>query len=850
MRTRHLFYLITIAFFIFGIVNFIFSSFSIQNSKPIESIKKDPSPINWDKNIYPSEINIKNSLKILQSIKTNLSQRSPLDFFNNKWTTQGPANIGGRISAVAIDPNNNNIIYAGFSNGGIFKTTDNGQSWSPIFDQEVTLSIGAICIDPTNSQIIYVGTGDPDINGNSYIGYGLFKSINGGKTWSNIALNDVRVINEIIIDPTNSKTIYVAAMGNPFEVNSNRGVYKSIDSGNSWTKVLYVSDSAGISDIALSPRNSNIIYAASYHRIRTATYSRPEGPDSRIFRSIDGGQTWLPIMNGISKTDLSRIAIDVSNSDPNILYARCVKNHELCGNAGYNMEGLYKSTNGGDSWLKVNVDYNSIPCDFLGGFGWYFGKIAISPDNPNHLYLLAVELWESSDGGISWSNVDGQSNIGIHADKHILLFDKSKNIILGTDGGLYKYYRASSEWQDIENIPCTQFYRVAIDPNDSQFYYGGAQDNGTSYGNVKSINNWIHAWGGDGFQTVFHKSYPEFIWYETQYGSLYRIDRSNGNWDYFTDGINGTSNWDAPYFASSYNQDTMYFASDALYLNTSPIVSNWQKISPILTQNGPFPNRIIPTVSTMHESPLIRNKIIIGTTNGNIWLGNTLNNSYIKINSNLPPGYVTCVKASPFDSNTLYVAYSNYRNNDNTGYLFKSIDNGQTWKSIASKDLLSQPINDILILPETNDQIIIAGTVFGVYATIDGGSNWNRLGNNLPIIPVNCLAYNIQKKEIVAGSFARSILTYPIANLTSINEKIIEKEKIEFYSDHDFFKILGINNEDQHSLAYSIYNINGNEVSIGSTNDNTINIANLAQGIYIVKFKIDSQIYFKKFFKY
>ncbi len=803
----------------------------------------------WDKYGIPTEDLLKTRAAKLHLIREGLVKRSPNDLFNQKWTLEGPSNIGGRISAVAEDPSNPDIMYCGFSNGGIFKTINGGKNWIPVFDKEITLSIGALAVDPKNPNIVYAGTGDPDINGNSYIGFGLYKSTDAGLTWTQSGLTEVRVINEIIIDPNNSNIIYVGAMGNPFESNSNRGFYKSKDAGLSWSKTLFVSDSSGISDIAINPVNPSILYAASYHRIRTASYSRPEGPDSKIFKSTDQGEHWSLIMQGIPQSIYSRIAIDISESNPDILFARTVKNLTSC-NGGYNIEGLYKSSNGGESWTRVAIDYGTLDCGFLGGFGWYFGKIAIDPKNPQHLYMLGVDLWSSLDGGITWFNVDDQSQIGLHADKHILIFRKNGNLLLGTDGGLYQFNTNNSQWTDIENIPCTQFYRVETDIKNTSIYFGGAQDNGTSSGNQNSINSWKHVWGGDGFQTRFHNRLQDLVWYETQYGGISQSNRITGDYQPFTYGITGTFNWDAPYFLSRFQPDSMYAASVKVFLNTNPMIPDWKAISPDLTVNGPFPNRITPTISCLDESPRIQNMLIAGTTNGNIWLGNAVTRQWTNVTNGLPPGYITAVKYAPDNDNVIYVSFSNYRNNDNKGYLFKSSDNGNSWINIANSELVDQPVNDFVILPGTKDQVIIAGTVFGAYATVDGGINWRRLGSNMPIIPVNAVHYNPSRKELIAATFARSIQTYPLDNLTALFASP-ENDKLIIYPNpaKDFLYILqGIDHKQYNE--YVVFNLDGDKIKQSTLpEDHSISIEAIPSGIYYLALRKQNVWNYFKFLK-
>lgn len=834
-----------------------FSLIACEKKKSSENnLKEIPHQhFDWDRFDYPNENNIQHYSQLIQDVKSTTYSRTPNPLLNREWVTQGPNNIGGRISAVAVHPKDINTIYIGLSNGGLFKTIDGGSHWTPVFENEITLSIGAISIDPTNPEIVYAGTGDPNINGNSFIGFGLFKSINGGKTWNNIALQNVRVINEILIDPLDSKIIYVAAMGNPFEISSDRGVYKSLNGGLTFTKVLFVSDSAGISDIAIHPTNNKILFVASHHRVRTTTQSITEGSDSKIFKSIDQGVSWKPIMAGINEKVLGRIAIEISASTPHTLYARTIKFINSCnGSQGHHLEGLYTSHDVGETWSKVNIDYNTLDCELMGGFGWYFGRMAINPLNHKNIFLLGVALWESQDGGIHWSNVDFSSNENLHADKHLLIFDKDFNRYLATDGGLYKYTVARSEWKNIDHLPSTQFYRVTLNPNEPQLYYGGAQDNGTSGGNINNIDNWDHLFGGDGFSSVFHKAYPNTHWYETQNGGLWIFDLLTSNYDRFTKGISGTLNWDTPFFSSNFNNDSMYCGSNRVFVNAEPLIADWKAVSPELTITGPWPNINTPTISCIAESPLQQHQLIAGTTNGNIWIGNSLTQSWNRITNNLPPGYVTNVEFSPTDSKTLFVSFSKYRSNDMNSYLFKSIDNGNSWSSITSTALNQIPVFDFVIIPKTNDKIIAAATLLGVYATLDGGLSWYRVGTNMPIIPIYSIIYNSVKNEIVAGSFARSILTYKISEITNLLTPTSKLNPI-ILTPNPCYEFITIHLDDQYlnnPMHFSFIDLNGNiilESDVIYNGTNNIDISQIPANTYLVKIRCNSSNWVKKIIK-
>ena len=429
---------------------------------------------------------------------------------SGEWVVEGPGNIGARINTIAIHPTNDQIILVGFSEGGIFKTINGGQDWYPVFDDQVKLSIGDITFDVQNPQIVYAGTGDPNISGFPFVGNGLYKSVDGGESWSYLGLSEVGIISQIRVSPDNSQEILVGAMGLPFIKNEHKGLYKSSDGGISWKKILFINDSTGVIDLVMHPTNKNILYATSWNRIRNNSKSLVSGPDGKIFRSVDGGLQWEELTNGLPTGPVSRIGIDIAKSNPNILYAAYT--HP----STYNLEGIYKSTDGGDSWQPLPIyepTLASLPRSLYGGFGWYFGKIRINPDNPDDVFILGVDMYRSQDGGINWSlAVPPWWTYEVHADKHDLVF-KNGNIYLATDGGLYRSEVSSTDnWQDIENIPATQFYRVAHNPHTPDFYYGGAQDNGSTGGNAALINEWGRIYGGDGFQMAFNPDSP-FIFY-------------------------------------------------------------------------------------------------------------------------------------------------------------------------------------------------------------------------------------------------------------------------------------------------------------------------------------------------
>jgi photosystem II stability/assembly factor-like uncharacterized protein len=679
------------------------------------------------------------------------------DGFDAPWTTQGPGNIGARINIIEIDPNNEQVIYIGFSGGGVWKTTNDGATWAPIFDAQPYLSIGAIEVDPANSNIVYVGTGDPNITGYPFIGNGVYKSTNGGTTWTQIGLANTGVISKIIVDPTNSNTVYASAMGNPFAKGLNRGLYKSTNGGSSWTKVLYISDQAGVIDMVLNPNNPNIIFATGWDRIRTNQQSIIYGNGARVYRSTNGGITWSILTNGLPIKQLSRINLAMSPDNPNVLYASVV-------DSTFYPQGIYKTENGGDSWTAVtegNSD-NGLVNPFS-NFGWYFARIFIRPGNDQTAFLLGVRLWSTPNSGGVWSVLPPLTGANApHVDNHYMAFNSNGDIYLATDGGLYKNPVGTQQWQDKENIAATQVYRIGFNPHTPAApYYGGCQDNGTVRGNAGSMNNWERVFGADGFQPVFHPTDPNKIYYETQNGNIFRTTDGVSFQSYIA-GISQTDriHWDMQYIMSAHNPEVLYTGTHRVYRHNPASSPNWIPISNDLT-DGNIYGANFHTITTVHESPVDANVLYAGTTDGNVWRSTNAGTNWTAINSGLPDRYVTCIKADPNNPNGVYVAHSGYRYNEVIPHIHYSANQGATWVNISA-DLPQLGINHIEVMPNNNGNVIFVATDAGVYATLNGGNSWDRLGTAFPFVTTYDLDLNLDDNLLIAGTFGRSILTFPL----------------------------------------------------------------------------------------
>ncbi|MFT5147444.1 MAG: photosystem II stability/assembly factor-like uncharacterized protein [Flavobacteriales bacterium] len=762
--------------------------------------------------------------KLKTTVKNSISSNK--SFNTTPWAQEGPTNIGGRINCVAVHPLNEDIILSGTSAGGIYKTANGGISWAPIGDEMAELSTSSIVFDPSNPEIIYVGTGDHNISGTVNAGGGIYKSTNGGDSWSYLGLINQRIVSRIVLNPDNTQEIYAATMGLPFERNTDRGLYKSTDGGVIWEQILLVSDEAGIIDLVMNPTNPSQLFASSWNRIRNNSESMVSGTDGHVFRSNDSGLNWEIIDDGLPMEfgdPVSRIGLAVSHENPGKVFCVVVGSF-------LDIQGVYSLEPNANEWN----DLNSFDLEgSLGGFGWYFGQIRVNPTNDNEISILGVDLWTTTNGGNSWNqSAPPWFTYEVHADKHDMTYLDSGEILLATDGGLYKG-ELFEDWEDIDEIPNSQFYRVAVNPF-SDLYTGGLQDNGTTSGNENSPSNWSRDRGGDGFQAIFSPDDAGIYYSETQRGNLAR-NTGGDSWTDFNNGIdeNDRRNWDMPFIMSSHSSDVLYTGTYRLYKNTDAYDDNWQAISPTLTGEVITSNSF-HTISTIGESRVNENILYTGSTDAQVWRTLDGGDSWSEIDDGLPTRYVTNIKTSDVDEAVVFITHSGYKDNDNVSHIHMSDDFGDTWIDISG-DLPELPINHLELI---DDEKLIIATDMGVYFSANQGENWERVGNNMPLIPVFDIEIDIENDKLIAGTFARSMMSFPLDSLYSEPvgiQEVLENINITLFP-NPTIDILNIKSDQQISNV-RIHDLQGKLVLNETMNfsSRSIDLGKLVPGIYNVE---------------
>jgi len=717
-----------------------------------ERESKRPSESEWIKRTFPHFTADPGAVaEMIRAAQTHRARPRRASAGYGAWQFAGPTNVGGRISDIEFDPSDGDVVYAGAATGGVFKSTDTGLSWASIFDDQAALSCGDLALDPNDTETIYVGTGEANGGHNNFPGGGLYKSTDGGATWQLQGLEESASIGRVVVDPAAPERVFVAAVGSYFAPTPQRGLYLSEDGGDTWGLSLFVSDSTGCVDVALDPTDPNVVYAAMWERVRRTDSSHLYGPTSGLYRSTDGGDSWLELGAGLPDPDLEqigRIGIALHQADPSIVYALY--------NDGADYVGLYRSSDGGDIWS--DADPAKRLANAGAGFSWYFGQVRVHPPDPDIVYVLDVAFSRSTDGGVNWPIMYGYDGPEIlHVDHHALAFhpQNPSYLVEGNDGGINISSNGGQSWSKVASLPVTQFYEIGLDAQRPERLYGGTQDNGTLRTTSGAVDDWEHIFGGDGFYVNVSADDYRTIYAEAQFGWLGKTVNDARDWDY--DVLHGVSpfeptNWSTPVVIDPSSSSTLYYGTDRVYRSTNA-AGSWTAISGDLSDG--VPGTRLGTVTTIAVAPTDPAVIWAGTDDSHVWVTSNGGASWSDVSAPLPRRWVTRVAVDPSDDSVAYVAFSGLKWHDPEPHLFKTTDLGASWIDV-SDNLPSIPINALAIDHEDPGAVFV-GTDAGAWVSTVGGGEWEVLGTGLPLVSIYDLKVHPSERFLVAGTHGRSM---------------------------------------------------------------------------------------------
>jgi photosystem II stability/assembly factor-like uncharacterized protein len=712
-----------------------------------------------------------------------------------KWRLIGPSSPAGRVWQVVGDENDPKTFYVCTAGGGLWKSADNGTTLLPIFDNQTSASTGAVAIAKANSNLVWVGTGEPaNTRANSW-GDGVYKSLDGGKTWSHMGLEDSRQISAIVIHPTKPDTVYVAAMGYEWGRNTERGVFKTVDGGKNWNKVLFINDTTGFIDLQADPKNPDVLYAAAWQRFRFGGGDMAEsGPESGLYKTIDGGKKWTRLTNGLPKDEMGKITIAVARNNSKIVYAAILTGEPAPGGKRtIDTGGVFRSQDAGKTWQRMNATMTS----------YYYDQINVDPGDDNRIWMPVFDLMVSTDGGKTLV----KSNIKhVHNDEHSLWIDPRdpQHLILGGDGGVNISYNRGATWQQAV-LPIGQFYEVAVDNQDPYYVYGGMQDTGHWLGPSQTYDNegitnhdWIKLrFNGDGMSIHADEEDPNVIYMVQEFGNFSRLDLRT--WDRKELLPNADEakkrglhpfryDWTPPMIISQHDHEVLYLGSNYLFKFTER-GEKWEVVSPDLTAQQDLDLKgskkdytgyhSYGALFSIAESPLDSKVLWTGADDGPIYVTRNGGASWSNVTENFPAGAPTYavvgeIEASRFDKGTAYVAYDAHTREDHKPYLYVTNDYGKTWIDITG-DLPNGGSSYVIREDPINPNLLFVGTEFGVYLTIDRGRHWVQLKNNLPTVGVRALTIQARDHDLVVGTFGRAIWITDIAPFEQMSAPVLEQ---------------------------------------------------------------------------
>jgi len=731
-----------------------------------------------------------------------------------------PGHTGGRITDIAVNPNNRSIRYVAIASGNVWKTVNAGTTWQPIFDDYGSYSIGTITLDPHNPNVIWLGAGENNSQRSVGYGDGVYKSIDAGKSWQHMGLKTSEHIGKIVVDPRNTDVVYVASQGPLWSAGGERGLYKTTDGGESWNRVLHVSENTGISDLAMDPSNPDILYASSYQRRRHFGILIAGGPEGAVYKSSDGGANWKQLKNGLPGGDLGRIALAVSPQKPEVVYALVAGTDRT--------KGFYRSADHGESWEKRS-DYMVVDAQ-------YYMELFPDPNQFDRVISVDMRTNVTNDGGKTFSRINEDQK---HVDSHEVVFDPNdpNYIMIGCDGGIYESWDGMDTWRFTDNMPLTQYYRVGID-NAKPFYnvYGGTQDNNSMGGPSQTINrrgiknsDWYFTQGGDGFQTRVDPTDPNIVYSQYQYAGIVRYDKKSGEKiDIQPQPGDGEPalkwNWDSPLIISPHAPKRLYFAANKVF-RSDDRGDTWTAISDDLTRqedrnekevmgrvwsvDAIFKNVFtspLGSIVAMDESPLQEGLLMVGTDDGLIRITED-NGQNWRSSSNLPGvparAYVSDIHASRHDANEIFVTLNYHKYGDYKPYIFRSSDKGATWQSMTQ----GIPENEFawsIYQDHVNENLLFLGAEFGMYFSLDRGASWNKFTRGIPTIPIRDLEIHQGEDDLVAASFGRGF--YILDDYSYLREasKAVSDKAAHLFGVKNALQYV-VSNPDSYSLGHGFY---------------------------------------------